>query len=289
MNRPSHRQALWAGLVILFVVNAVALGGAAWNRSQVESQLRLGERELRTPYAWQRDNEDSGVALTLAWRARPAQGEEISGYLSPYSYYGSQPTWLDNAKLAELGFSLTPPPVDAGNRDWRRRGHRVLLVLELDGEAYAQSLALAGERANAAKAKSAASPANKDFADAAKIAAEALATEQNDASRLFAVDAGLDRSRLRAKYPDRQRYVLVEALVQTYWSRDSSKNWRLEASIQRLMDMQIHLSRAQAQTLAPALESAGMRSYGSGPGLPIEVDVAFGRRLEPWIVAARVR
>ena len=289
MNRPTHKQALWAGLAILAAVNAFALGGAAWNRSAIESQLRLSERELRTPYLWQADREDSGVSLALSWRALPVPRSADLAYLSPYSYYGADPGWLDAAKLAALGFDVTPPPLEAADRDWRRRAKRVNLVLELDGPAYAKSLALAAKDAAEAKAKAAATPSDESLASRAKESADALREEQTRASRLFAVDAGRDLEQLRAKYPDRQRYLMVSALVQMYWHRNRDEPWQAAGNIQRLLVPQVHLSRAQAQTLAPAMNRSSTNPYGDDPAAPIEVELAYGRRLEPWIVSARVR
>ncbi len=289
MNRPTHKQALWAGLGILILVNAIALGGAAWNRSAQDSRVVLSERELRAPYLWQDNSEDSGAALWLSWRARPATGSDETAYLSAYSSYGANPSWLDAGKLRELGFDLTAPPKDAKDRDWRQHERRAILVLELDGPAYAQSVALAAKAAAEAKAKSEAAPTDESLKSRAKDAADALHDEQTRTSRLFAVDAGLDHSRIRAKYPDRQRYLLVSAVVQMAWHRDEHQQWRADGSIQRLMAPQVHLSRAQAQALAPALSRAGASLYSDTPGIPIAVELAFGRRLEPWVLSARVR
>ncbi len=285
MNRPTHRQALWAGLGILLLVNVIALGGAAWNRSKIDSKLTLSERELRTPYVWQGDSEDSGVALMINWRAQPASRSEELAYLSPYTNYGADPGWLDAAKLASLGFNVTPPPADAQDRDWRRRAQRVTLVLELAGPAYAKSLELSAIDVAQSKSKSAAAPGDEALASRAKESADALRENQTRASRLFAVDAGLDSDQLRAKYPNRQRYLLLPALVQMYWQRNRDEPWHVAGSIQRLMSPQIHLSRAQAVALAPAMG----QSYGDTNPKPIEVAVAYGRRLEPWVVSARVR
>lgn len=285
MNRPSHKQALWTGLGILLLVNALALGGAAWNRSGIDSQLKLSERELRAPYVWQGDSEDSGKALMINWRAQPASRSEELAYLSPYTSYGADPGWLDAAKLASLGFNVTPPPSDAQDRDWRRRAQRVTLVLEFDGRAYAKSLALSAADAEQSKAKAVLAPKDEALASRAKESADALHENKTRASRLFAVDAGLDPAKLRMKYADRRRYLLVPALVQMYWLRNADRSWHVAGSIERLLGPQIHLSRGEARALAAAL------GPGNGPGdlKPIEVEVAFGRRLEPWIVSARVR
>lgn len=289
MNRPTHRQTLWAGLAILLVVNVIALGGAAWNRSTIESKVNLSERELNGPYAWRGDGEDSGVSLSLKWRAIPAPDSTAGDDLTALSYYGADPGWLDVAKLEALGFNVTPPPADGIDRDWRRRARRVTLVLELDGGAYAQSLAAAVRAAAQARAKATAVPGDESLATRNKAATEALIEEQTRASRLFAVDAGLELDSLRAKYPDRQRYVLVPALVQMYWQHNKDEPWRAVGNIQRLLNTQIHLSRAQAAALAPALAGSGSGPYSDNPARPIAVEVAYGRRLEPWILSARVR
>ena len=49
-------------LLVIVLTNAVALGGAWWNRSgEAESRLELSQRELRVPYRGI-DRESSGLA-----------------------------------------------------------------------------------------------------------------------------------------------------------------------------------------------------------------------------------
>ena len=73
--KPQNSLKIGALLVIL-LTNAVALGGAFWNRSgEVESRLMLSQRELRMPYA-RFDRENSGFALCAKgpkWRFWPPQ------------------------------------------------------------------------------------------------------------------------------------------------------------------------------------------------------------------------
>ena len=272
MNRPTHKQALWAGLAILFVVNALALGGAAWNRSQVESQLRLSERELEVPYTYQVDKEDSGTWVSLNWRVvQQAPKASDATFVFAYGDFRYTPAWLDAQKLAALGFELDAPRSSDATRSWREHERTVLLVLELNGPAYARDLAQV-----------------RDFvrmhpsADNDKL----LRKREQETSRLFAIDAGLDAGALRHAYPDRARYALVPARVAMHWSQEKNGAWTAIGSLPGPRAAQIHLSRAQAATLAPAL--AALRGYSETvPGF--NVDLAFGRRLEPWIVFARMR
>ena len=272
MNRPSHKQALWAGLAILFLVNAIALGGAAWNRSQVESQLRLSERELEVPYTYQVDREDSGTWVSLDWRVvQQAPKASDEPFVFAYGDFRYNPAWLDAKKLAALGFKLDAPRSSDASRSWREHERTVVLVLELNGPAYARDLAQVRDFV-----------AMHPSADNNKM----LREREQETSRLFAIDAGLDADVLRRAYPDRARYALVPARVAMHWNREKNGAWTAVGNLPGPRVTQIHLSRAQAETLSPAL--AVLRSYGKTvPGF--DVELAYGRRLEPWVVSARMR
>jgi hypothetical protein len=117
--------------------------------------------------------------------------------------------------MRALGFDTAPV---AENHQGRRRFERqqrreVLLVMELAGPAWQQAQERA--RANAARhdAAAQANADNKEFADKAKRAREQLKAEEESNSRLFAIDAGLDLAALRAKYPDRGRFLILKAHV----------------------------------------------------------------------------
>ena len=61
---PKH--SLIAGVGLIVVVNAIVLGGVAYNRSsEPESALRLSERELAAPMRGYGNKENSGIALAL--------------------------------------------------------------------------------------------------------------------------------------------------------------------------------------------------------------------------------
>ena len=91
-----------AGLALIVLTNAVALGGVWWNRSATpESALTLSERELGLPWRSLRFAEDSGLSLNLNWRVGDREaGEFVSGY----TFNGGTPEWLDAAHMAALGF-----------------------------------------------------------------------------------------------------------------------------------------------------------------------------------------
>lgn len=282
MNRPTHRQVLWIGLALIAVVNAIALGGAAWNRSLAESRLALSERELRPPYVWEDRSEDSGVALALQWRVTGRDWNDIelhAGMRGPF-----EPEWLTPAKLRELGFDPEPPPIDAGRATHRSRSRRVLLVLELDGPAHARTIADREARVRRAETRAKALPADADLARAAENARQSLREERQSASRLFVVDAGVDADRLRARHPDRRHYAIVRGTVSLGWSRGQDRSWSSDATVGEIAIPRLHLSRSQVDALGPA---GRPRAHDEIAGPPFTAVVVFGRRFEPWVESLR--
>ncbi|HMA87574.1 MAG TPA: DUF4824 family protein [Burkholderiales bacterium] len=265
----SRRHIFALGAALIVATNAVALLGVAYNRSGTpDSELRLSQRELRPPFQWGLQRENSGLSLTLVWRA----GEP----------YGSSAAWLDRAKLTELGFDLSRPvATPAGRRYYAKlRSREVYLVLELDGSPYQAALDAARERAEKRKAEALAHPGDARLKMQADFAENQLFHEEHEASRLFAIDAGLDAGALRAKYADRSRYAIVRGRVRPALEGDGA---RVDGYITAVINDSVNVPL----DMRKAFEGVTPRSYGFGPryaGPTIEATVAFGRRFEPWLV-----
>ena len=265
--KPQNSLKIGALLVIL-LTNAVALGGAFWNRSgEAESRLTLSQRELRMPYA-RFDRENSGFALALNWRVafRSDRKEAYWDYSG-----GGAPEWLDLAKMESLGFDMSPKADDSIRWNDRALSKEVLLVLEMDGDAYRQSLAWAKQHLDAEEAKQAAMPESNEKKNRLKHAAEQLAREEKENSRLFVIDAGLDRAALRAKYHDRARYAIVRGQVRPVWNNRPNDKGAL-GYISGVSIAGINVPHAIRPLFASA---SGQEKFTAA--------VAFGRRLEPWI------
>ena len=102
MMKWSH--SLIAGSAIILLTNAVALGGAGYNRSgEPESQLQLTQRELQHS-SWREGRDSSGITLTLNWRIEQADFNDSN--FAMYSNRWGIPGWLDRGKMAELGFDV---------------------------------------------------------------------------------------------------------------------------------------------------------------------------------------
>jgi hypothetical protein len=279
------RNTLVAGALLILLANAVALIGVYLNRSgEVESRLTLSQRELTMPWGWRGSKDNSGLALTLNWRVNDSNVSDLFG---GFGFIGGTPEWLDEAHMMALGFDTTDWSRDS---DARRRFERalpreVLLVLELAGPAWQQ----ARERAlaNAARHEAArlANADSKEFIEKAKRAQDALRLEEAHASRLFAIDTGLDRAALRVKYPDRSRFLILKATVRPRLVSQDKKT-RVTGYVSALAVTQINVPHALRPVLEPALRK--QQRTVANPGTPFEATIAFGQRLEPWLESVLV-
>lgn len=272
MKNWTRRHTLIGGIALILLTNAVALLGVYWNRSgEPESTLKLTQRELQSPYGWVMNRENSGILLRINWRI-PSPDEYW-----PSSYYRGNPVWLDQAKMADLGFDVSPPAGMQDNlrRSTRQLGKEVLLVLEQDGPSYQQALQRARQNAAEQDAKFAALPDDKQMKDSAKRAHDEVRMEEQENSRLFAIDAGLSLVELRAKYPDRSRYAIVHAQIRT-WSMGGIRGY-----IERINIDEINVPYEHHA----AFDAKIRQAIGQPPSRqPFEARVAFGQRLEPWLI-----
>jgi hypothetical protein len=274
--------AAWAGVVAIVATNAAILAGVAHNRvATPDAELRLTQRELAPAHALGTGREDSGLALRLL--ERTARMPPASAALEDERFPDSRmPDWLDEERLAALGIDVKRlAAADGPARGGRPTAKQVLLVLELDGAAYASALARARQRAEAEAALAAANPGKEEFVKRARNAADAARREETERSRLFVVDAGLDREALRARYPDRRRHAIVRGTLQPL---------RLAGGKVGAMILRLGVDEVSVPLeLRPALDAplaADLRRAKGQPRAPFEATLAWGRRLEPWIVDA---
>lgn len=279
MNFWTRRRTLLTGITLILAVNALALAGVFYNRSgEPESLLRLSQRELRLPYrGWANGAENSGVELSLIWRvaATDALGD------SYYGSYGHHAEWLDKAKLAALGFDVSRGTGDADKTPHLQQSKTVLLVLELNGPAYQRVLERSRKNAQQKEELSTANADEKGLAQQAKAAREQTMREAQENSRLFVVDAGLDRDVLRAQYPDRSHYLIVNGRIRPQIV-GHEKERHLSGTVTGLGVSQINVPVAFQRPLKRATPNP--QANWNSPSVRFEADIAFGKRLEPWLV-----
>lgn len=267
----SQRVLLVAGIALIVAVNALVLAGVAWNRAgEPGSRLTLTHREAQLPYDYGHDGEHGGVAVTLAWRVPATRHEADASHAFNYSRGAG---WLDAARLRALGFDLS------GDERTHRASREVLLVLELAGEAWQASIEYARHEHDALVARGTTSKAEEN---AVLSAQQSLQYEMDKASRLFAVDAGLDVAALRARYPDHARHAIVAATVRPLAQRENDQ-LIFTGQIEEVSVSSITVPHA----LRVAMADVDRNEVDTGRAT-FELDVAWGRRFEPWVTAVRV-
>jgi len=272
-----------AGAALIALTNAIALGGVAYNRSgDPDSRLELSQRELSVPYSF-RSRDGSDLWLTLNWNVLTKQRDSWYGGSGRYN----TPEWLDEAKLAALGFDLskTESPRLAERSYVRQLPREALIVLELDGPAYARALEFARERA--AKEEAAEAPRHGVKQSQAKVAKDQLHNLETRDTRLFAVDAGTDAAALRAKYPDRARYAIVQGKVRATSTgrRGEKPEWagQIEDLLGDRINVPIEFRNGLKST--PVMHRHGEYTVDS---TPFSATVAYGKKFEPWLVSVEL-
>lgn len=271
MNR-SRQYALIAAMSLIAIVNAVVLAGVAYNRSGApESALRLSERELSVPHGSPGSKENSGLSAHLQWRVLPPESLDPKEYAWGLYSHGASPDWLNEAKMVALGFEATATSnrIDGQRRADRQLPRDVLLVLELNGAAYQAALARAIKF-------------NESTSADKRADKQVLKREEKQLSRLFVVDAGRDIAALRAKYPERSRYAIVRGQVRPAWGRDQP----VAALTGQVSDVSVSTLNVPLEWKSVFDGTSATRARGGDAVVHYEVDVKFGRRLEPWIAGA---
>ncbi|HZX30642.1 MAG TPA: DUF4824 family protein [Rhodocyclaceae bacterium] len=277
----SRKLTLALGAALIAAANGIALSGVAYNRSgEPESRLVLSQRELERPWSWRSNKENSGLSLALEWRVPAADSESDYSY---YSSHGGIPAWLDEKRIAELGFDVERAKGDDARRDKTiaQSERQVLVVLELAGNAWQGAIEQARQRLAHQQSLRQASPGAKELIDGEKRAQERLAREENESSRLFAVDVGTDLASLRAKYPDRSRYLILQGnlrLDRIYRDKKTVVTGYLgKLAVDRINVP--HAMRAPFESMPPRAGGPNDKKP------PFTATVAVGQRLEPWIEA----
>ena len=114
--------------------------------------------------------------------------------------------------------------------------------------------------------------------------AELLKREQTTASRLFAVDAALDAGELRNKYPARSRYAITRARIGVnFYAGSATTAAQLTGRLSEIVNDRISVPPEFRTTFASLPRAS---TWGEAATSRFEATIAFGKRFEPWFVAA---
>ncbi len=277
--RLSSRGLFAIGFAILLATNAIVISGVASNRSgEPDAHLTLTERELPLPYQVRKEN--SGLTLQLRWRVlgrKDAAGRFTDGHT---------PAWLDAEKLKALGFFLRDHAGTRGKKTVSKKilPKEVFIVLEYDGRHYEEALLRAEQELVSAEEDFKSDPGDERRRNRQKKAARELELERIVKTRLFAIDAGLDARKLRARYADRSRFMITRGLVKPRFGHTGEAE--VYGYIPKLSVASINVPRKHRPIFDLILTQN--RARGSEFRAPrYEVNVMYGRRWEPWIMSAR--
>ena len=283
MKGLKQRRTLLAGIALILISNAAVLAMAAYNRlGEPDSRVQLTERELWLPPARGLDKENSGINLMLRYSIKGIPG-------TPYFEGGVWAPWLDSGKLTALGFDLALSSAAADKRTrytTRVTRREVILVLEYDGDAYREAVAQAERQLAEAEDKMEHNVEKVPLsAEAAKYRLptlrERLDALRTSGTRLYIIDAGLDRAALRQQYVDGSRYLLMKGTVDLSFGRVNGKEHELHGVIRGLVLNSVHVPSSYREQLQPFMGKDRRRRHERSPRYSVEFNL--GQRLEPWV------
>lgn len=268
------------GFALILIVNVIALLGVAVNRSgKPEAVIGLTERELSLPYKM--NDENSGLALHLNWRTVQEIKDDIDPLYSHLGRWGS-PVWFNAQKLTELGFIIdetTCPEEPSKQKEPLPKD--AFIVLEYNGDAYQEALQRAERFLKKAEAALKANEKDKELQDRFKKANNNLQAERTSESRLFAINAGLDAGKLRQRYPDRSKFIIMRGIVELECRFDKNK----KEVVGRIADIRIDKINVPLsyRKLFDSIQTQDESEKREPKSPRYKIEVAYGSRLEPWI------
>jgi hypothetical protein len=255
------RQASLLGAVaIVLLSNTIALIHAVRNRSgQPDAQIILTERELNYyPKA-----DDTGVALNLTWIDPGA----IASYATQED--SESRIWLNKTKLEELGFdcSMAPSEPNAYSFYALQAARTGFVAFEYDGPAWQSWVEWRERMARAEATRTGQKNTVEDV--------------RRSSSRLVAIDAGPGAAALRNRHPDRNRVLILPAVIRINpspaWPATPEHPGRpasLSGFIQETPSL-IHVPKPFNDNIR-ALRQKNSSGY--------RVHFVYGSLLEPWVV-----
>lgn len=274
----TQTRALFVGVALIVLTNAVVLAGVAYNlSSEPDSILRLTERELNVrQWSWPA-NENSSIDLHLSWRVAQLDSDEYDEFGTWYRGLD----WLRPVEMHELGFDVDGDidSEEVAERIRRQPSRRAWVVLEYDGAAYRTSLKLARQNLDRATERAKLSATDRELQEQLDSARRQLEHEEKIETRLFVIDVGLDQDVLRARYPDRQRYAIVNGRLEV-WIDGSRQPRRLLVDLVDIDVQIIRVPHAYRSLVEPYVTS---RKQSREREPQFAATVRFGRRHEPWI------
>jgi hypothetical protein len=258
------KKYLLIGLLILIGTNLAALGGVAYNRmGEATAQLTLTERELSLPYNSGAQKENSGLSLSINWRAP-------TGNNATYYPYNSRDVKLTKDELLVLGFDQT----DVKDNYWVE-SRELYWAFEFDGTLHKAEIKKANEKYHDALATYEEQPNDTNSRKKTEYN-ESLEREKTSNSRLFFIEASADYESLANKFSGQQNILIVKGLAKPYYN-NNDKTYSLLLKHLSVSNIMVPLEYTEALSHLKRVERRDITSPRYA------VDISWGNRLEPWI------
>ncbi len=257
------RPLLWAAAAVAVLTNASIGIHVYRNRSAVTSELWLTERELQY-FPARDDGGEPALLLTFA-----GNDYENRGY-----------PWLDERRMAELGFDTRPTRTEGR---WREPTRVAYAAFELGGAArdewQATRLQLIEERQRLQS----------------RLPTPASPRQVEQASALIPVGAARDAGPLAAQYPDRSRYAVLRCEIRwqnPYWIQPGHAGYPRYGRIHSILPARLEIPdghRAKLKNLGQL--SSPSYLFAAGGELPkprYRVLVRWGALNEPWVASVEM-
>jgi len=286
------RRGFVIALVVVAVVNIGVLAGVVRNRSgEPDATVLLEERELELLPV---DRENSALQLRL--RYQNAALEEDPRAASTEDALA--PRFLDEARLAALGFDCSVPAASEGAKSFYRAvlPRPAFIVFSIGGPEWERQVAAwqrrHGQRIEEQIAR------GELTGEAIDSARTEIAEAPRRFSRLMPVDAGRNPAALRAAHPDRARFLILPGVVRLHFvERAQPGGPSVHGHLIDVFPPLLTVPREVRTPLDALREPPRDRRPGRAPGWGLamldrapryEVQVSTGRALQPWISQVRV-
>lgn len=263
------KKYLILGLTLIVSCNAAILSSVAYNRSDALSSIELSGREFSDVNTMMRENSASFVRLDVR------QPTNMNGT----TFFTSH---LSAEQLKQVGLSKQPVLNKHNKKSYghRRFSKEVFLAIEYAGDDYKDAVTNAKSALlNYENAKQDTEVSVEDFS--LRSLKDRVLFETEMASRLFYIDASLDKSWLNEKYSDNKNvFIMKGELTINYIEKKQAH----KVSFARLYTPEIMLTRDLAQQVEQNnyIDDLDIPYYRNmNPKLALSLNI--GKRLEPWI------
>ncbi len=240
-----NRTGVMLAIALIVISNAFVLIGVRSNRTGAAVQaIELTENELSLQ---SQPEDNSGIGLRITWLPRRGSAHE---------------TPLGREKLQELGFDCADPSGSDESERWLPP-RQAFVAFEYQGPARARWM------------KERATKAGLDPADPTTIPDPRAPVFENWTG-LFCVDAARDPDTLLRRYPDRERYLIVRAVISAALTADRTTLRTWEGWVSEILPAEIHVPLPFARLLGGLGPKTGQQPR-------FKVRLLYGHRFEPWI------